>query len=251
MDDKKTGLVADWPKPIHLDEKWAAWIGAVQQRIEALEAQKLDTAAECWTRLDELAESAAADNRRRNDEKRRNDSFDGPSARLRHDEGMPSERAPLARSPLDRAMQKQLAELLGLELSESSWQDVVTAVKARGVRAENRKLQFCRLLNVPYRGHGSAWEACERAIEARATAYEIAERELRTLRDEHAALLLKTPAAELVGIAQRETIYAYDMAHATREQLRTVEAELAAVLKLCADLIEPIDVRQTPSPVKP
>jgi len=209
----------------------------------ASETNDRDEHPECARREDddddEDEESAAADNRRRNDEKRRNDSFDGPSARLRHDEGMPSERAPLARSPLDRAMQKQLAELLGLELSESSWQDVVTAVKARGVRAENRKLQFCRLLNVPYRGHGSAWEACERAIEARATAYEIAERELRTLRDEKRAFW---------RCVRDETCRALDLAHATRERLHAVERELATVLKLCADLIEPIDVRQTPSP---
>jgi len=194
MDDKKTGLVADWPKPIHLDEKWAAWIGAVQQRIEALEAQKLGkTAAECWTRLDELAESAAADNRRRNDEKRRNDSFDGPSARLRHDEGMPSERAPLARSRMLEAEydaeRERIAQRLGLPPSSTSWLE------------------------------------CEQAIER----------------------LRNTPASELVAMAQNETVRALDLAHATRERLGTVERELATLLKLCADLIEPIDVRRTPA----
>jgi len=132
MDTKKERLLADWPKVIHLDEKWAVWIGAVQQRIErletvargnaqrieALETQRLGTAAECWKRLDELAETASADRRRRNDEARLDDT------------------------------------------------------KA------------------------------------------------------------------LLAISQRETIAALDLHHATREQLRTVQAELAAVLKLCGELVE-------------
>jgi multidrug resistance efflux pump len=146
MDTKKERLLADWPKVIHLDEKWAVWIGAVQQRIERLEtvargnaqriealethcnlrpshggvaeAERLGTAAECWKRLDELAESASADRRRRNDEARLDDT------------------------------------------------------KA------------------------------------------------------------------LLAISQRETIAALDLHHATREQLRTVQAELAAVLKLCGELVE-------------